>query len=573
MKKDKNSERKNLFQQIFYVSQSYVKENWPSLIVFLCTFIVATAFAFVRVATMASVSSYSIDSYEVGQVADKTIIAGKSLPATTENPISITKGERIIRKGFMITEDEYAKLRVLAESPVYIDYRAFANSLLYLMLIGALYFFLYGETCLGYKIKLKEQITGSVFFLVTYAFAIFSTKLSSFPSNMMIAVLTPGIFFTYLIAILFSQRNAVYFSFLISFSVLNVCESPLLPFFYLLSSTLAASRIVKKISRRIDMLVASFVQCLLNIVFLIIIKIIFNSVAADLFFLLPGVAFNGFISAILCLGFITPIELLLNTASVFRLMDLNDLSTPTLKKLQLNATGTYSHSVMVAHLAEAACSDIGANGLLARVGAYYHDIGKMDNPEYFTENQTGSNIHNEIKPSLSVSIIRSHVKNGLEKARALRLPDRVLDIIAEHHGNQVISYFYNSAKEKDPNVNPADYSYNGNPPTSKESAVVMLADTVEAACRSFDNPSVSRIDKFTQELMDAKVNARQLDNCNLTFKELNIIHSAFVQILAGYYHSRIKYPEQKDPDTGKSEKNPSAEKEEKEEGDKEKENA
>ena len=206
-------------------------------------------------------------------------------------------------------------------------------------------------------------------------------------------------------------------------------------------------------------------------------------------------------------------------------------------------------------------------------GAYYHDIGKMDNPEYFTENQTGSNIHNEIKPSLSVSIIRSHVKNGLEKARALRLPDRVLDIIAEHHGNQVISYFYNSAKEKDPNVNPADYSYNGNPPTSKESAVVMLADTVEAACRSLDNPSVSRIDKFTQELMDAKVNARQLDNCNLTFKELNIIHSAFVQILAGYYHSRIKYPEQKDPDTGKSEKNPSAEKEEKEEGDKEKENA
>ena len=206
--------------------------------------------------------------------------------------------------------------------------------------------------------------------------------------------------------------------------------------------------------------------------------------------------------------------------------------------------------MMVAQLAEAACNEIGANGLLARVGAYYHDIGKMDNPEYFTENQTGTNIHTEINPSLSVSIIRSHVKKGVETAMALHMPDRIIDIIREHHGNQVISFFYNAAKEKDPNVNPEDYSYTGTPPSSKESAVVMLADTVEAACRSLTKPSVSRIEKFVQELVDSKIANNQLNNCGITFKDLKLVKDAFVQILAGYYHSRIKYPDQKDPDTG-----------------------
>ena len=205
-------------------------------------------------------------------------------------------------------------------------------------------------------------------------------------------------------------------------------------------------------------------------------------------------------------------------------------------------------SMMVASLAESACSEIGANPLLARVGAYYHDLGKIDQPEYFVENQTGTNKHDDINPSLSVSVIRSHVKKGIEKAHQLHLPSEVIDIIAQHHGNSVISYFYNEAKKQNDTVSESEFSYSGEPPTSKEAAVVMLADTVEAACRTLDKPSVSRLEKFIHQLVMAKFEHGQLENCDLTFKDLNIIESSFVTILAGHYHSRIEYPDQKDPD-------------------------
>ena len=570
----KKNNKTNYFSENFSVITSYVRKNIAKLTVFVVTFICALLLSFLHTATSDTVSAFTIAEYEVGQVADQDIIARKSIPADFENGVSITKGEKIIKKGFPITESEYAKLKRMAEAPAYIDYRLFADTVLFMMLLSAMFFFLFGTTCLGYPLPLKDQITGSVFFVLTYGSALFVAGKGPFQSSMLIALSTPAIFFVFLIAILFGQRNAVYFSILISFSVLNAAGGKLLPFLYILASTLAASRIVRRINRRIDMLVASFVQSVLNCVFLVVLKIAFNSPFGDMFALLPGVAFNGFFSGILCLGFLTPIELLLNTSSVFRLMDLNDLSTPTMKKLLVNASGTYSHSMMVAQLAETACNEIGANGLLARVGAYYHDIGKMDNPEYFTENLTGTNLHEEINPSLSVSIIRSHVKKGVEKAIDLHMPDRIIDIIREHHGNQVISFFYNSAKEKDPNVNPEDYSYTGTPPSSKESAVVMLADTVEAACRSLTKPSVSRIEKFVQELVDSKIANNQLNNCGITFKDLKLVKDAFVQILAGYYHSRIKYPDQKDPDTGlpdnvssaASQKEPSLESPEKEDG-------
>jgi putative nucleotidyltransferase with HDIG domain len=229
-------------------------------------------------------------------------------------------------------------------------------------------------------------------------------------------------------------------------------------------------------------------------------------------------------------------------------MDLSDLNNPVMKKMLIVAPGTYNHSMMVATLAESACHEIGANALLARVGAYYHDLGKIEQPEYFVENQMGNNKHEELNPRLSVSVIRRHVKKGLEKATQLRLPKEVLAIIEEHHGNSLISYFYAEAKKQDPQVSAEEFSYIGTPPQSKESAVVMLADTVEAACRTLDKPSVSRLEKFIKQLVMTKVELGQLDNSGLTFKELSSIQRAFVTILAGYYHSRIEYPNQKDPD-------------------------
>jgi putative nucleotidyltransferase with HDIG domain len=213
-----------------------------------------------------------------------------------------------------------------------------------------------------------------------------------------------------------------------------------------------------------------------------------------------------------------------------------------LRKLFTTAPGTYSHSIMVANLAEQACQDIGANALLARVGAYYHDIGKMENPDYFIENQTDHNRHDTINPRLSATVIRSHVKLGVEKVRSLGLPDDVIDIVAEHHGNSLIMWFYKKATEKEDQVRSEDFSYPGNPPHSRESAVVMLADVAEAAVRTLVKPTVAKMEKYIQQLIDAKIEHGQLSQCDLTFRDIEMIKNAFVRVLASYYHSRIEYP-------------------------------
>jgi putative nucleotidyltransferase with HDIG domain len=262
--------------------------------------------------------------------------------------------------------------------------------------------------------------------------------------------------------------------------------------------------------------------------------------------LLFWAALNGIVCGMLTIGFLPPLEHALNAVTPFRLMELSDLNAPTLRKLFLTAPGTYSHSLMVANLAEQACQDIGANALLARVGAYYHDIGKMENPDYFVENQTDHNRHDEIAPRLSATIIRSHVKLGVEKAHNLGLPKDVIAIIAEHHGNSIISWFYNKATEQEVTVNSEDFSYPGTPPRSKESAIVMLADITEAAVRTLNKPTASKIDKFIQQLFEAKIDHGQLCESELSFRDLEIIKKSFVRVLAGYYHARIEYPKQKE---------------------------
>jgi putative nucleotidyltransferase with HDIG domain len=264
-------------------------------------------------------------------------------------------------------------------------------------------------------------------------------------------------------------------------------------------------------------------------------------------------AFNGIASGMLVLGVLSPLEHVLNASTTFRLIELSDLNAPILRRLFTAAPGTYSHSILVANLAEAACQDIGANPLLARVGAYYHDLGKMENPGYFVENQTEHNPHDDMAPRLSATVIRSHVKLGVEKARQLGLPREVIDIIGEHHGNSVITWFYDKAlKQEDGKKSPVnieDFCYPGNPPHSKESAVVMLADVTEAAVRSLVKPTASKMEKFIHELIENKEEHGQLAQSELSFKDLEIIKNAFYRVLVGYYHSRIEYPKLETPDT------------------------
>ncbi len=526
----------------------FLQKNYSFIILLVLGFFVVTIIAYYNIYTSKTVSSYSMEEFEIGQIADRTIYADRSLPADAENPVVIQKGEKIIKKGFPISEESFYKLKKMAESPEYIDYRAFADSLFYLLLLTVFWILLFSPGFLGRKVEFKEVVLHVVCFIFIYIAAVFTSRIQVFSSPFTINILIPVIFCSLIIAVLFDQLSALFMVIIFSLGILNATGFEIVPSLFALASGVTAVRIVKNMERRIDMVIVSLILSLFNIVFFVAMKVIFNESLENIPLYLFGIAFNGFISGILALGFITPLEMILNTASVFRLMDLSDLNNPTMQKMLLTASGTYNHSLMVASLAENACKKIGANALLARIGAYYHDIGKMDQSQYFVENQTGENKHNDINPSLSVSVIRSHVKRGLEKAIQLHLPVQVLNIIKEHHGNSVISYFYNEAKEKDPNVNPEDFSYTGEPPSTKESAVVMLADTVEAACRTLEKPSVPRLEKFITQLINGKKEHGQLDNCDLTFRDLNAIKESFVQILAGYYHSRIEYPDQKDPD-------------------------
>lgn len=539
--------------EILKAAMAFVRKNYTNLILLIAGFLVGGVLCFFNIATMETVSSFSLSDFEVGQIADRTIISDKSLPPDINNPIAIEEGEKIIRKGFPITEDGFNKLKKIAESPIYMDYRAFADSMMFLLMIAVLWCLLYANPTLGRRVEFKESLIEVIFFLITYALTAYSKKSPFFSSPYSLTIMIPASFCVFLVAILFGQLSAYFFACLLTLGVFNACNYQVVPALFTLAASISAARIVRNIYRRIDMVFVSLLLSLLNVMFIVLFKVIFNDDFSDMVKVCGGVAFNGFISGILALGFLTPLELMFNTASVFRLIDLSDLNNPIMRRMLLTASGTYSHSMLVASLAESACREIGANSLVARVGSYYHDIGKMDQSEYFVENQGGGeNKHNEINPSLSVSVIRSHVKKGIEKAHQIRLPQQIVDIIAEHHGNSLIAYFYNEAKKKDPSVSPEDFSYNGMPPSTREAAVVMLADTVEAACRTLDNPSVTRLDKFIQKLISCKIEQHQLDNCPLTFRDITLIHDSFVQLLAGYYHSRIEYPEQKDPDAAGS---------------------
>lgn len=229
------------------------------------------------------------------------------------------------------------------------------------------------------------------------------------------------------------------------------------------------------------------------------------------------------------------------------LLELSDTNRPLLKELSLKASGTFNHVLQVANLAEAAAAAVGANALMTRVGALYHDIGKMIKPEYFVENQRqGSNPHDGLKPRMSALIIASHVKEGLEIGRKYRLPQEVLDFIPMHHGTTRIEYFYRRAldqqKEENPDILESEFRYPGPKPDTRETGILMLADSVEAASRTLENPTHKRLENLIGSIVDARRDDGQLDETNLTFADIDVIKDALLNVLMGIYHVRVKYP-------------------------------
>ncbi len=262
---------------------------------------------------------------------------------------------------------------------------------------------------------------------------------------------------------------------------------------------------------------------------------------------LLALLFNGCISAAFVFVSLKIFENIFGVMTNFSLLELSDFNHPLLKRMILECPGTYHHSLFVSNLSEMAADSIGANALLARVGAYYHDIGKLDKPEYFTENQIfGSNKHDNLEPSMSRLVILNHVKNGMELAKKYKLNSVISDFIVQHHGTSVMHYFYQRAiseAQEGETVDEQIFRYPGPKPQTRETAIVLLADSVEGACRSLDEPTPTRIDETVRKIINNKFIDGQLDDCNLTLKDLDRISATFSRVLSAMYHSRIKYPE------------------------------
>jgi putative nucleotidyltransferase with HDIG domain len=455
----------------------------------------------------------------------------------------IEQGERIIRRGFIVSDTDMTKLRALTSSLPGYDPRPVIGHILVLLLVYGFIVFLEGKRTVGRILTSPEVYLISILTVLYIVGAVFLRVLypdSYFPA----ALILPTALVVMLPTVLIGFRLALVMALTLPLGAFLSGSFDVSSFIFAITSGVIAVYVLRHAEKRIDLIRAGFILAAAHIFTALALLLIQREPVSSYPVMLLLAGFNGIASGMLVLGFLPVLEHLLNAATTFRLIELSDLNSPILKRLFIAAPGTYSHSVMVANLAESACQEIGANPLLARVGAYYHDIGKIEQPDYFVENQTAYNKHDAIPPRLSATVIRSHVKLGVEKARQLGLPKEVLDIIAEHHGNSVISWFYHEALKREAQVNMEDFTYPGSPPHSRESAVVMLSDVTEAAVRTLKKPTAARLEKFIHELIMSKFDSGQLWESDLTFRELQTIEHTFVRVLAGHYHSRIEYSKQ-----------------------------
>jgi putative nucleotidyltransferase with HDIG domain len=268
---------------------------------------------------------------------------------------------------------------------------------------------------------------------------------------------------------------------------------------------------------------------------------------APTLYLVRGVIYAAATSVVSVMGamlFLPWAERLTGHETHLTLLEWGDLHHPLLQRLSLEAPGTYAHTIAIANLTEAACRGIGANPILGRVGAYYHDIGKLGKPQYFVENQArGRNPHDQLKPGTSASIIRNHVREGLELAKEVRLPATIRAFITEHHGTASIAYFMERARQRDGFVaDPDEYSYPGPIPQSRETAIVMLADGVEAAARRMTEPTPERIREVIDRVVEERFAEGQLREAPITLREIGVVKREFARVLGGMYHARVEYP-------------------------------
>ncbi|HQM44435.1 MAG TPA: HDIG domain-containing protein [Smithellaceae bacterium] len=358
-----------------------------------------------------------------------------------------------------------------------------------------------------------------------------------------------------IIAVLVNRNVAMIMSVLTSFLIgLLFDEKILFPLFSFLGSVAASYHIVNSRQRSAFFKVGLFLS-VINMAAILSLNLLTGHLFNDLLIRLFMGGLGGMITAVLVAGFTPVFESLFGFITYIKLLELANLNQPLFQRMIIDAPGTYHHSIIVASLVEAAAEAIGANSLLAKVSAYYHDIGKLSKPHYFIENQPGyDNRHDKLSPKMSSLIIISHVKEGCELASSVKLGQPIINIIREHHGTSLVSYFFDKAKkDKDESIRSlteSDFRYPGPKPQTKEAGLVMLGDVIEASSRTLTNPTPARIRSLVRERIERIYEDGQLDDCELTLKNLNIIAETFTRILLGIFHHRVDYPEGAVKETG-----------------------
>ncbi len=524
---------------IFYKDlnlKKYLKRQYPKL-------------RQVKVNVLASVLRRFIEPnlfYDKAETSKKRMSIVKNVQPVKKH---LKKGQIVVRYGEEITESKFNILQEIRNysnrGNVYVLRGKFELLFLFFILFAVI-FYKYGGRYFN-KDKNFYFIIFYIFFMMTISY--FAPMLKNLiKSHIPIALFIPVSGIGVLINLLIMSNMSYWIMIILVFIISFICNLNFLNFFILLLTGIFSIIIASKIKRRLYMW---YIGILIGVFYLIQVIALNNILNFNDYQLsnsiLLGFA-NGILSMILAMGLFPMFEYIFNLLTEYRLLELSDLNAPIMKKLLIEAPGTYNHSILTANLAETAALAIGANSLLARVGGYYHDIGKLVEPEYFIENQSGVNKHSKLKSSISASVIKAHIKKGVTLAKKLRLPGEIIDIIREHHGKTLISFFYDQALKSGDVDNISEqelentFRYPGPKPQTKESAIIMLADSVEAAARTLRKPSHSRLETTVRSIIDAKFFDGQLDECTLTLTDLNKIKNSFLQVLSSMFHTRIEYP-------------------------------
>lgn len=471
--------------------------------------------------------------------------------------IHVAAGEIIIEAGDVVTTDVKLRLDTLSEAGHSTRFSfVFVGNALLLVVIGYI-------VILDIK-KFHRNLDSERRFLLVLIFILFIsiTKLfyniaeiipdyltdNPYDSAYTYRFAIPYAFGCMLIALLLNIRLAILFSFIFGITASLIAGNNLTTGLYALFSGYSAIFAVSRYKQRTMILQGGFLISMANVFFILLLFFLEgkSNFLAFAFSALMGIC-SGLLVAMIIMILLPVLEWFFKIPTDLRLLELSNFNEPLLRRQAMEAPGTHHHSLMVADLAEAAAEAISANSLLAKVAAYYHDIGKITQPQYFIENIRGKNPHEKLTPSMSVMIIRKHVKEGVELARQAGLGKDIVDIIQQHHGNSLISFFHSKACEnvKTADANPVqeeNFRYNGPRPRSREAAIVLIADSVEAAARSMKNPSPSSLKLMVNKVTSAKFRDHQFDECELTFRELTIIAETLYSRLLRNNHTRIDYP-------------------------------